>query len=135
MTDEKRALVRAKIIHELLDYEANGDRRHLATIAEMMAEHIGVPDAGAEIAAILLSEKTLPKLKAKIGINQQVEDALIRHLWIGWRGQRPNHEVYTAIKKVLIQNNLPGWGMTNEGAEERIRKRIERMGIDKVDNS
>ncbi|MCL7404734.1 hypothetical protein MWN63_01900 [Paradonghicola geojensis] len=135
MTDEKRALVRAKIIHELLDYEANGDRRHLATIAEMMAEHIGVPDAGAEIAAILLSEKTLPKLKAKIGINQQVEDALIRHLWIGWRGQRPNHEVYTAIKKVLIQNNLPGWGMTNEGAEERIRKRIERMGLDKVDNS
>ena len=135
MTDEKRALVRAKIIHELLDYEANGDRRHLATIAEMMAEHIGVPDAGAEIAAILLSEKTLPKLKAKIGIHQQLEDALIRFLWIGWRGKRPNHEVYTAIKKVLIQNNLPGWGMTNEGAEERIRKRIERMGLDKVDNS
>jgi len=135
MIDDKRTLARAKVIHELIDYKANGDRRHLAAIAEMMAEYIGLPDAGAEIAAILLSEKTLPKLNAKIGINQQVEDALIRHLWISWRGKRPNHEVYTAIKKILIQNNLPGWGMTNEGAEERIRKRIERMGIDKVDNS
>ncbi|APO85627.1 hypothetical protein [Marivivens sp. JLT3646] len=99
MIDDKRTLARAKVIHELIDYKANGDRRHLAAIAEMMAEYIGLPDAGAEIAAILLSEKTLPKLNAKIGINQQVEDALIRHLWISWRGKRPNHEVYTAIKK------------------------------------
>jgi hypothetical protein len=135
MTNDKLALLRANIRHELYDYEANGDRRHLAAIAEMMAEHIELPNAGAAISAVLLSDKTVPKLKAKIGVNQQLEDALIRHFWIGWRGKRPNHEIYRAIIEILIQNNLPGWGMNNEGAEERIRKRIERLGIDKVDNS
>lgn len=130
MTDDKLALVRAKIIHELADYRANADRRHLAAIAEMMAEHIGLPDAGEEIRAILLSEKTIPKLKATVGQHRQLEDALIRHFWNGWKGMRPNHEVYTAIKMILIQNNLPGWGETNEGAEDRIRKRIERMKLD-----
>lgn len=57
MTDDRLNLVRAKINLELSDYRQNGDRRHLAIIAEMMAMHIGTPDAGEEIKAIMLSEK------------------------------------------------------------------------------
>lgn len=134
MTDDKLLLVRAKIIHELADFRVNADRRHLSAIAELMAEYIGIPEAGKEIGAVLLSEKTLPKLQATVGTHRQLEDALIRHFWNGWRGKRPNHEVYKAITRILIQNGLPGWGETNEGAEDRIRKRIERMKLDQVDN-
>lgn len=130
MTDDKLSLVRAKIIHELANFRKNADRRHLAAIAELMAEHIGIEDAGAEIGAVLLSEKTLPKLQATVGINRQLEDALIRHFWNGWKGKAPNQEVYEAIKRILIQNNLPTWGETNAGAADRIRKRIERMKLD-----
>lgn len=130
MTDDKLSLVRAKIIHELAEFRENADRRHLAAIAELMAEHIGIEDAGAEIGAVLLSEKTLPKLQATVGINRQLEDALIRHFWNGWKGKYPNQEVYEAIKRILIQNNLPKWGETNAGAADRIRKRIERMKLD-----
>ena len=75
MTDDNLALVRAKIALELADYRANEDRRHLAAIAEMMAKHIGIPDAGSEIRTILLSEKTLPKLQATVGTQRQLEDA------------------------------------------------------------
>ena len=79
MTDDRRNLVRAKINLELSDYRKNGDRRHLGLIAEMMAEHIGTPDAGEEIKAIMLSEKTLPKLQATVGTEKQLEDGLIRY--------------------------------------------------------
>ena len=130
MTDDNLALVRAKIALELADYRANEDRRHLAAIAEMMSKHIGIPDAGSEIRTILLSEKILPKLQATVGTQRQLEDALIRNFWLGWKGKRPNHEVYSAIKQILIQNDLPWKGET----EERLRKRIERMKFDQLDN-
>ena len=130
MTDNKLALVRAKIALELADYRSNGDRRHLATITQIMAGHIGALDASSEIRAILLTEKTLPKLKATVGTQKQLEDALIRHFWLGWRGKRPNQQVYSAIKQILIRNNLPWKGET----EETIRKRIERMKLDQMDN-
>ena len=130
MTDDRRNLVRAKINLELSDYRKNGDRRHLGLIAEMMAEHIGTPDAGEEIKAIMLSEKTLPKLQATVGTENQLEDGLIRYFWREWKGKRPNQEIYSEIKNILIQNNLPWKGDT----EERLRKRIERMNFEQVDN-
>lgn len=129
MTEEKRALVRAKIKFELQDYKSNKDRRHLAAIAEMMAEYLDIPDAGSEIADILLTQKTLPKLKDTVGLHRQLEDGLIRHFWKGWKGLRPNHEVYREIAKVLVQNQLPGWGMDDEGVEDRIRKRVEALKL------
>ena len=130
MTDDRRNLVRAKINLELSDYRKNGDRRHLGLIAEMMAEHIGTPDAGEEIKAIMLSEKTLPKLQATVGTEKQLEDGLIRYFWREWKGKRPNQEIYSEIKNILIQNNLP-WKLDTE---ERLRKRIERMNFEQVDN-
>ena len=130
MTDDRRNLVRAKINLELSDYRKNGDRRHLGLIAEMMAEHIGTPDAGEEIKAIMLSEKTLPKLQATVGTEKQLEDGLIRYFWREWKGKRPNQEIYSEIKNILIQNNLHWKGDT----EERLRKRIERMNFEQVDN-
>ena len=130
MTDDRRNLVRAKINLELSDYRKNGDRRHLGLIAEMMAEHIGTPDAGEEIKAIMLSEKTLPKLQATVGTEKQLEDGLIRYFWREWKVKLPNQEIYSEIKNILIQNNLPWKGDT----EERLRKRIERMNFEQVDN-
>ena len=130
MTDDRLNLVRAKINLELSDYRQNGDRRHLAIIAEMMAVYIGTPDAGEEIKAIMLSEKTLPKLQATVGAQKQLEDGLIWYFWREWKGKRSNQEIYAEIKKILIQNNLPWKGDT----EERLRKRIERMDFERVDN-
>lgn len=121
--------MRAKIKFELQDYKSNKDRRHLAAIAEMMAEYLDIPDAGSEIADILLTQKTLPKLKDTVGLHRQLEDALIRYFWKNWKGLRPNHEVYREIAKVLVQNQLPGWGMDDEGVEDRIRKRIEALKL------
>lgn len=95
----------------------------------MMAEYLDIPDAGSEIADILLTQKTLPKLKDTVGLHRQLEDGLIRHFWKSWKGLRPNHEVYREIAKVLVQNQLPGWGMDDEGVEDRIRKRIEALKL------
>lgn len=121
--------MRAKIKFELQDYKSNKDRRHLAAIAEMMAEYLDIPDAGSEIADILLTQKILPKLKDTVGLHRQLEDGLIRYFWKSWKGLRPNHEVYREIAKVLVQNQLPGWGMDDEGVEDRIRKRIEALKL------
>ena len=134
MKATKRNLAYARVKLALSDYQTNGDRRHLAAAVELMADFMEVPEIAPEINAFLLSDKTLPPLPKKIGVGEARENGLIAHFWKNWEGKASDQDVYGAIVDVLQQNDLPGWGEADDHARDRVRKRIERIKRQDLDN-
>lgn len=134
MKATKRNLAYARVKLALSDYQSNGDRRHLAAAVELMADFMEVPEIAPEINAFLLSDKTLPPLPKKIGVDEARENGLIAYFWKNWEGKASDQDVYGAIVDVLRQNDLPGWGEADDNARDRVRKRIERIKRQDLDN-